>query len=366
MKLNNLQVLRAVAAYAVLLVHLDDVERKYANGTLLGLWTEAFIWGVDLFFVLSGFVMVLVSLERSGSAETSLRFLCARIARIYPLWWLCLSALVVVWLIRPELVYGGNQKDVDLIKDYMLFPRSEAPLLEVGWTLIYEMYFYIVFATLLLLPIGHWVRLPLLALWVTVALSYGSIYPPEEYGLLAVLTSPFILEFAFGSLAAYIWHATKGACGFTSILCGTIWLTLGTAAFILMQNETGQPYQSAWQRVFMFGPGSAMLVYGAAAIEIRNQIRAHGLFVNLGDWSYSIYLTHMLSLNALALALSQFAQPGLWDNVVTLCLLIFGVTSISAMTYYLFEVPVLKRSRRAVDSFLPKAENSPTMGERTM
>lgn len=66
--------------------------------------------------------MVLVSQNTLGSARDAGKFLWSRATRIYPLWWICLSALVPIWLFRPELVDDGTQSEMHFLKDYLLIP----------------------------------------------------------------------------------------------------------------------------------------------------------------------------------------------------------------------------------------------------
>lgn len=348
MKLNNLQVLRAVAAYMVFSAHLQDVELKYGQGALLGRWTDSGVWGVDLFFVLSGFVMVLVSTGTAGSPRASGRFLWSRATRIYPLWWLCLTALVGFWLVRPELVYGGTQQTTDLFRDYLLIPKGESPLLQTGWTLIHEMYFYIVFAALLFFPLGHARRLPAILVWAVLAVVAGLIIRPEAHTAVSVITHPMTLEFVAGALCAYLWRATGGAFAWTSLILAVLLVLAGSVIYYFAtQTPAGLlPLSPDWERVIYFLPGSALLAYGAASIETRYGLRASGLSVRLGDWSYSLYLTHMLTVNAFGLLWGKVAVPGLWDNVLGLTGITVGCTLVAGMTYTFFEQPALRITRK--------------------
>lgn len=365
MKLNNLQTLRAIAAYMVLLAHLEDVERKYGQGRLLGEWADLGVWGVDLFFVLSGFVMVMISGDALGSARAAGRFLWSRASRIYPLWWLCLSALVPIWLVKPEYVYGGYQTEINFFKDYLLIPKTESPLLQTGWTLVHEMYFYIVFAVLLLLPMDGRRRLMGIGLWGLVALSAGIALSPVkgEAPMLALVTHPMTLEFVAGAFCAYLWKASRGAFGLTALIAGALLLlpSLYVAKYGLMYQVTGSALSQDWIRVILFLPSAALLTYGAASVELRRGWRARGLPVWLGDWSYSLYLTHMLTLNAFGLVWSKIAVPGLVDNVFGLAGITLGCTVVAALCYRFFELPLLDKARQAADRWFPeeaKAEES--------
>ncbi|MFN4185736.1 MAG: acyltransferase family protein [Hyphomonas sp.] len=350
MKLNNLQVLRAIAAYMVLLAHIEDIEAKRGIGQILGPWTDIGDWGVDLFFVLSGFVMVLVSHNTLGSVKDAGKFLWSRATRIYPLWWLCLSALVPIWLFRPELVYGGTQQEINFLKDYLLIPKTESPLLQTGWTLVHEMYFYIFFAVILMMPLGERRRLPLVLLWGTVAVGAGLILSPSqgEAPILRLITHPMTLEFVAGALAAFIWRSTKGALGLPVLIAGIIALVIGMAGYVNgALGASAEGYMTMDRaRVILFLPSAALLTYGAASIELRHGWRLNGLPVRLGDWSYSLYLTHMLSANFFGLVWGRFAMPGLLDNAIALPAIVVGCTLVAWASFTLFEQPMSDRTKK--------------------
>ncbi len=358
MKLNNLQALRGMAAYMVLLAHLEDVERKYGQGRLLGEWADLGIWGVDLFFVMSGFVMVMITENSVGSARDAGRFLWSRISRIYPLWWLCLSALVPIWLVKPEYVYGGYQNDINFIKDYLLIPKTESPLLQTGWTLVHEMYFYIVFAFLLLVPMSGRSRLKAIGFWGLIALSVGLVLNPakNEAPVLALLTHPMTLEFVVGAGCAFLWRASRGAFGLTALIAGALALLpcLYIYKYGLVYSVTGGTVSGDWIRVILFLPSAALITYGAAAVELRRGWRASGLPVWLGDWSYSLYLTHMLAVNAFGLVWGAVAVPGLVDNVFGLAGVTLGCTLVAALCYRFFELPLLGKARHVADRWFPE------------
>jgi len=349
MKLDNLQVLRAIAAYMVLLVHVDDIEAKHGQGRILGSWANVGDCGIDLFFVISGFVMVLVTHNTMGSARDAAKFIRSRATRIYPLWWICLSALVPIWLLKPELVYGGAQLEIDFLKDYLLVPKSEAPLLQTGWTLIHEMYFYSVFAVLLLFPLGERRRISLIILWGVLAVGSGLLISPSKADapILRLVTNPMTLEFVAGAVAAFLWRSTKGALGPAALFAGLV--AFGTGISLQLSGSVEDiiidRLNVDWVRVILFLPASALIAYGAASVELRQGWKATGLPVHLGNWSYSLYLTHMLAASAFGMIWGKVAVPGIADNIFGIAGLVVGCTIVAWISYTVFEQPMIKRVR---------------------
>lgn len=363
-RLYSLQVLRAIAAFIVVLVHLDDIEHKSGGGgaTLLGRWADTGIWGVDLFFVLSGFVMVIVSTKQEGSLQQSIAFLRNRATRIYPLWWVCFGALVPIWLLKPEMIYGG-MTDVNLLKDAFLIWDGHSPLLQTGWTLIHEMYFYVIFSIILLTPLGHIKRIPALLLWAAIVAACALLIKPGTSNYLHVILHPMTLEFVGGAMAAYAWQKSKGRFAGLGLAIGLAILATGISVFATRLYNApfgARDLFSDWDRTLWFGTAGVFIVYGFAGLETRGLLKFSGLPVKIGDWSYSLYLTHMLTINAAGLVWKKFAQPGLIDNAIAIPLILVICVIVSWLSYTIVERPSMKLSRKYIDRFFesPKAQQS--------
>ena len=152
---------RGVAANLVVFSHLFFVQAKYTTAGVLPAFALYGLAGVDMFFVLSGFIMVAVAGRNIGP----IRFLWRRAARIYPTYWLVSLAVLALAIVAPALVDSSVIAPISLWRSFLLVPGETVPLLAVGWTLVHEMYFYLVFAIFLAL------RLP-----ISPALSDGAFF----------------------------------------------------------------------------------------------------------------------------------------------------------------------------------------------
>lgn len=354
MRLNNLQALRAIAALLVVLVHMKDAELKLGGATLLGDWTAFGVVGVDLFFVLSGFVMVFTTETKTGGTSDSLRFFYSRVTRVYPIWWLTLSALIVFWMIKPELVYSGNYTDPNFVKDYLLIISDQAPLLAVGWTLIHEMYFYVVFTLILFLPYGPRFRLYCILVWAALVIFGSAILSPQEPNLIGLALNPLTLEFIIGALVAYVWRFTEGRYGWSTLAIGLIWIVMSCCVYVVApidENVSIVGHADEAIRVLLFGPACGLIVYGAVAIESRKSLSASNPLVAIGDWSYSLYLTHMLTLNAGAFLMRPFASDRIYDNPLILMVLITACILVSAISFKCFEQPTTRLFKKMYTRF---------------
>ena len=153
-ELLAIQYLRGIAALMVVVVHIPvQLSRMGFNGD----WPEFLNIGVDIFFVISGFIMWTTTFDgRVGVAQ----FLSRRLVRIAPLYWALTSITVLVMLAAPTLVQSGKLDLQHVITSY-LFVASQHPVTQLmepilvpGWTLNYEMFFYVVFALCLPLRAG--------------------------------------------------------------------------------------------------------------------------------------------------------------------------------------------------------------------
>jgi peptidoglycan/LPS O-acetylase OafA/YrhL len=145
--IRNVQALRGLAALLVVFVHLDNLLLAIGLSTFGGA-------GVDIFFVISGFIMVYTTADRH---VTPWSFMADRIARIVPIYWLITLAVFCIALVSPMLLQATRADWNELVKSLFFIPFTKAdgvvaPMFYVGWTLNYEMFFYLLFALGLAFP----------------------------------------------------------------------------------------------------------------------------------------------------------------------------------------------------------------------
>lgn len=355
-KLDSIRALRGVAVLMVLMAHLFSIEGKYAGDPILGDWLLAGFAGVDLFFVISGFIMVYVtqgvgsglsrgtkmSLPQGGAHRlgVSARFLFARIVRIYPLYWVVTLALLLVWIKYPAIVFASSGQDFDLIRSFLLLPDEQLPLLAVGWTLVHEMYFYLLFALALLLP-----RKFLLWFLLSAALLGAVGYwqsEPQLSALQKIVFSPLTFEFLGGALVAAammrwqfkIWPVLLAVASFGFIL-----------AMVYANHVGSAVLDSHLQRTLVFAPTASLLVLALVVMEQCGKTFPK-ILIWVGDQSYSLYLTHVLSLSLVGKIWAMIAVPGIWDNLIAIPILLVSSLLIGQATYVLLERPLLRQTNK--------------------
>ena len=270
-KLRSIQVLRAIAACAVVVLHAYPDAHTPIGKAGYG------AAGVDLFFVISGFIMANVSQGRNSGD-----FLGDRLWRIYPLWWVA----VLPWLF---MVPRGGTFILSSLTLWPVYPGGYyVPVLKVGWTLSFELLFY---------------------LGMTLAIATRPIVPMATYALflLGTLTtsspvlhfvgSPMALEFLLGVLVAKL--PKRASLG--------LLIAVGLALFAFTDPGLGDVESSlgpqwALRRALEWGFPAALIVWGALSLEELFRHRAFDVPVAIGDASYSVYLFHPIVAFGLSFA----------------------------------------------------------------
>lgn len=257
-------------------------------------------FGVDLFFAISGFVMVHAARHLYGAPGARRAFAARRLARIVPLYWLA-TLVAVIWAMR----YGPRPDLPAMIQSFAFVPFASSgaagrivPVLEVGWTLNYEMLFYLIFAAALAPSARGTVQRVVLVLSGLVLLGLVADLPQP----LAAWTRPIVLEFAAGMAIALI-HGR----GLVLPVFARLGL-VGAALVLVMAGHADLPSDIAgWHRVLTWGVAGAALLAAATLGPLATGADRWWRFG--GDMSYALYLCHMPLLNAAQMAWRHFHLP---------------------------------------------------------
>ncbi len=328
--LINIQALRAVAAFLVVFVHLAVFAQ------LLGLGPAGFEFGnagVDIFFVISGFIMVVTTNRRRPTAQT---FMLNRVVRIAPFYWLVTLVVFALALAEPALFQSTRADLSDLGRSLAFVPFRRAngmvqPVVFVGWTLNYEMAFYALFALgLMLRPRALGFGLTLAVLLAAVGL--GALAQPKDT-LGVFYSAPIVLEFALGML---IGASAGKLSAFRAPLAAVLVLDALMAALILAAPLLWPKVD----RAFAFGLPGAVLVISAVHLEQTGRVLRVGWLRRLGDASFATYLTHFFVTQAVikgAGAVHLTAMPAIaLATVATFAL----VAAVGYATHSLVERPL--------------------------
>jgi peptidoglycan/LPS O-acetylase OafA/YrhL len=300
--------------------------------------TDVTASGVDLFFVISGFIMFYTTVGQFAQPNASYLFIRRRAIRIVPLYWLCTAVVVLLLGFFPHLFQNSVfEWDTAIPSFFFLLSKNSAgvvgTVLQTGWTLCFEFYFYVVFAILLRWPRKFF--LPTSAAVFVCGISVGQLRGDIPIWA-SVATDPLLIEFFAGTLIALLFIRGLAMPG----VIAACLIVLGIA-IIGMTAVWGTNAGTDGIRVLWWGLPSAAILIGAISLE-RLAIRVPRLLVALGNSSYSLYLTHPF-------VLPVFGKLGLvWHVSEKVPAVIFAmlafVTSLLAghAVYCLVEVPLTR------------------------
>jgi peptidoglycan/LPS O-acetylase OafA/YrhL len=320
-----------------------------------GYWPHFLDAGVDIFFVVSGFIMWITT----AKGMTTLEFYRRRILRIVPLYWLLTSVVLVTLIAYPSVVQTARFDMLHVLGSYLFFPVLHPvvgdmnPLLIPGWTLNYEMFFYAIFGVSLVLP-----ALPRLILVSALLYGLASVHtltiatPPT---VIQFYTAYIIIEFAFGMALGWLYCSGGKVSGRFAWPC----FLIGAAAIAV---SGGMPV-----RGLSVGVPALLLVAGAVMIERLHGVpNIPGLHL-LGNASYSLYLSHTIVLSAVG---------QLWQrlplDLIPGATLVFGCTAAAStiaagvLIYLFIEVPMLRLGKLRIlgSKIRPERPQTPALAKR--
>jgi exopolysaccharide production protein ExoZ len=341
-KISALQMLRALAATMVVILH---VRYDFIHHLSLAGWLPDFLdagnAGVDLFFVISGLVMVYSSEALFGRDRAAATFLVRRIARIVPLYWLMTVVMIVYVAARG---FAASDASPTLAAVSFLFlpyarPSGDiSPVFGVGWTLNFEMLFYAVFA--LALGASRAVTVACVTVVLAALALAGTLWPDLPMPL-SYWSNPIVLEFAFGMMVALMHRRGVRLPAALAVLLGAAAL----AQFALFVGY-GPPQVPRW---LGYGVPAAELV---AALTLANRDIAISWIDRIGDASYALYLCHPLVIAAARmLSLKGYLTPAVapWTY---LCGVVISSVGAALLLHRFVELPLTAGARRLLEAVI--------------
>ena len=296
-------------------------------------------WGVDLFFILSGFIVYLTTKDHSSWRA----FAVKRIFRIYPAYWFCLA----VYRLLSAHATSGRQGVSAWIQDVLMLPFAgpigfNSLTVAQAWSTCYEMYFYFLLALLLAIGVTKKCLLPLIALvffsthWINV------LHPCSGFSgfVLSIVGRPHVLFFCEGIALAFIHTQVREIRVGRKELAMLVGVVCLTYSFLLIRGY-------GLGRSFVASPVLFLVVLKANEL-LPGKGLLNGVWVKLGDISFSLYLIHLLVLGLLK------KQCGIHSFIPLLVFTLTGTIAFSLMTYVLIEKPFIAFGRRLAVYFEQK------------
>lgn len=343
--LPNIQALRAISALMILLYHsLPICVGLYGDHILFSIYDKIGFVGVDVFFVISGFVITLTTTDKPRTLYSATHFLYNRAARIYLGYWPFLILMAIVCIIYEPAIINSSRA---LTKSIFLFPphiktgnaENSKQILSVAWSLTYEIYFYILFSFLFIVPKKY---LPQCVIAFFIIIFLRCLYiPTKNHTHLAFYGSPFLLEFLGGSL---LYH-------FRFYLLKKRHIFFALPGFLIGGYIAYQlNYELGFNRVLSYGASAFCLVWLFLILDTENIFKAGVYWSTLGDASYTLYLSHTMLLELFTFTGGRqwlHYQP-VWLIHIGFVALIVTIILFSLQFYKIVEAPIYYKARKWV------------------
>jgi exopolysaccharide production protein ExoZ len=341
---TSIQFLRFVAATLVVFVHSTEAISQRIPGSISGAFLQnAFLGasGVHIFFVISGFIMVYTSFYRSSDGPFStLDFLWRRIVRIFPIYWVYCVLYIYFYhysLDAPFLSIGN------IIGALLLLPGYSYEIIGPGWTLAYEVYFYLCFSIAMVLGLKRGLCALTVFFLISILLRFFIDTSPQA---IFVFTNSLLIEFLLGAWIGYatVLKTRVGDRLAKMMIAAALAGFLGGIIFGFHRLPT----------VLTWGVPSALLVAGLVFWERNGHVPTIiRKFSFLGDSSYSLYLLHVLLIDAVILLAIYFdssltiyaRQIGSYGMIVVCCVITVYCIAVASISYKLVELRLTSRLR---------------------
>jgi exopolysaccharide production protein ExoZ len=326
---QSIQVARAIAVILVVAMHTMNLG---AGGQSAAVVEQIAVWmrnighfGVDIFFVISGFIIAKLVANSAETKAAPINFAFRRIARIYPLFWLTLAAMMSV----PAFP-GAKNTIASLMERPLSLLLASPPLVHpVAWTLVYEMHFYLIAAACLLC--GR--RAPL-ALLVWCAIQVGIVFAADSGFIPQYLFfKPLSLEFCLGVALSFFAHKAPLP---LPIVWGSLALGLATIAGFYFGGNSIAFDQVL--RFFFWGLPAALIVWAAVSYELI-RTKSHSALSAIGDASYALYMWHLPVLMISSWLVAVRGQS-LGVFLIYIAISMIGLVVVSWLSFRYFETPI--------------------------
>ncbi|EPH2538467.1 acyltransferase family protein [Serratia marcescens] len=351
-KIESIQILRGLAAISVVLFHY----RYYLvpDGSSVAVPNMLFGWGaigVDLFFVISGFIMVYITNCRPSGMKASFEFIVNRLTRILPTYYI---TLLFVFLTGGAMsIFHYPEKTNALISALTFHPYTNSPaplyindegMFNVRWTLNYELYFYLAFSLCLLvrhrlLTLVCWFSFPaILAYFTGQNVTFSTAGYEFNSSLLRFFTNPIIIEFGFGMLSGYVYNHLKGRN--EKLFFSLAILTLASTIYLVVIKRL-PAYNLSTSLIF-----SLLVLFFSLSNNIIVKLTPSPVIL-LGNISFSWYLLH----SPLASFISDKVEkdnPNAMHSTMGFIILIIASILVAYLSHKYVEVKLSNSIRRLI------------------
>lgn len=349
--INNIQAFRALAVLLVVANHAAQQSARVGSGSV---FFETGAAGVDIFFVISGFIMCHIT----ESAHDARRFMLSRFVRVAPTYYL-VTALMAFAVAEVPQFFKTSIFDIGHVISSFLFiawphptMRDAIPIYLPGWTLNYEFFFYVTFA--LFIPLNIMTRIVITSS-VLLCLAVLRILPVQN-AIYDFYTSSILIEFVYGMIVYWLhrnvhYHSRVGG----------LLLLAGSAIALVAVQYVWPTARGLENRFIVWGIPAALMVYSGLWLESsKSRVKAKSILF-IGDASYSIYLTHLFTVGIVAVIWGRLHVPVQISDLGLIVACLIASTAVGSLFHVLLELPILRIMR----GFLANRRKASLLGATT-
>ena len=330
--LYNLHLLRVIAALGVVYFHTTSVAG-------LKLDWDVGSRGVDVFFVISGFIIAYIGTSKPEE------FFRRRLIRVVPFYWAATAFVFAMVAVAPQMFRSTTSSVPHLIASLLFVPHESAtgemhPTLILGWSLNFEMFFYVLFA--LALGISRKWSPVICVSWIVAFViaihAFATSSPAMNF-----YARPIVLEFCFGIGVFYLFNWCSARKAAIAALPGLKWLMLATLIASLILLNVFEEQHDDWPRHLAAGIPAFFIVASALLLERIWGVatRNRGIYL-LGEASYIVYLVHPYIIFSVLRVVVRNAETWPAPALAVLIVALLALVSVIAIAIHvLFEKPVM-------------------------
>lgn len=338
--LQLIQLLRGIASLLVVMLHCTVNSTQILQQTFLGNFFSFGGAGVDIFFVLSGFIITYTNLKFISNPDHFNFFIKRRIVRIYPTYWIIILMFLLLQILLPSFYTTHYSFDIKNILSTFLLFLGHTMVNGVSWTLSYEIFFYILFSLSFFISQKKWsFYLAMLYAAIIILLPFFNFNFEQSNSWLTLITYPMNVEFFMGILATVLIPKIPANTAKPLIIMGSVIFLMSAIYY----NLNYYLFSNSFNRVVLFGIPSFLIITGLVKYELANKIKVNAVFLLLGEASYSLYLLHLPVVVASFKVLSKL---NISNNIITqfIILLIICFICYASIVFYKFvEKPIITK-----------------------
>lgn len=347
--LQLIQMLRGIACMLVVLYHITINSQVITGHIILGNIFKFGSCGVDIFFVLSGFIITYSNLHNIAQPSASGNFLKRRLIRIFPIYWLIITIFLILQLAFPAFyITHFKTSFANVLQTYLLLP-NHIMLNGVSWSLTNELFFYLLFMLAFIIPNKKYSLFLLIAYFIfLIVFSITAPVVTNVNPYIGMLFFPMNIEFFLGVFIVIIIERLSKKWIYPLLVSGI--LLFLTGAFLSNNGVTLVSSSSnlALNRVLLFGLPSFLIILALVKMELGKTINMHNIFLHLGDASYSIYLIHLPIVVAFFKIVIKFNINNVVHLSLCIFVLLFTLCAAGIFIFHKIEKPLIRKLTRVL------------------